>query len=241
MSHAVRTAPTGPIRRLSFRRATPPFCLLPVPGAAVAVAGAAATFVAVALVVAASAAVAAIVTLADVGRGERRRARVGEHACGLAGRGGLRWRRSGGRRCRCRCRWRWRWRCRCGRRGRGLRGQQMRPIRVPDCAFRRACRGGGPRDRAPRHVRRGRDNDACELGGGCRRGGDVHRHAGPVHDAVLPRRSDRGRDGLDGWGCREVGQNQGCRDFGRLDQVPRQEQEPADHRERERPRRKLRP
>jgi len=38
MSHAVRTAPTGPKRRVSFMRATPPFCLLAVAGAAALVA-----------------------------------------------------------------------------------------------------------------------------------------------------------------------------------------------------------
>ena len=80
MSHAVRTAPTGPKRRVSFMRATPPFCLLAVAGAAalvavplvgVMVAVPRVAFVAVSLAVPVAVAVAVVLVVVGVigGRG----------------------------------------------------------------------------------------------------------------------------------------------------------------------------
>lgn len=78
MSHAVRTAPTGPKRRVSFMRATPPFCLLAVAGAAalvavplvgVMVAVPPVSFVAVSLAVPVAVAVVVVVVGVIGGRG----------------------------------------------------------------------------------------------------------------------------------------------------------------------------
>lgn len=246
MSQAVNTAPTGPIRRVSLRRATSAFCLLAVIVAAVAVAAAAAVAAAVGVALAGLAAafgpstlvvvsssvpvpVAVIVIVCERGWCDR----VGEHARRLGF--GRRLRRRDGRKC---SRGRG-----CGRGCRSrsrLRRAQVRSQRVH-------CRNGlcaGPRDPGSDHVRGRHRDHACRLRD--RRGGrsDVNGLDGTVHDAV-PFLLRRGLRALRLHGCRRR-----CRDMGkeerrshlrRPDQAARQEQKPTYRRERQRPRAHLRP
>lgn len=242
MSHAVRTAPTGPKRRVSFMRATPPFCLLAVAGAAALVAVPlvaavvalfpfATAFVAVSLIVVVSVAVAVVVV------GSRGCERIRENPCRLGG-GGLLRRHSGGRR----WRWRWRW-SRGGGRGRRLRRPEMRPQGVAGpCRLRHRCDDRVPGGRTPRHVCRRRHDVPCELCGGRRGDGSGRdRRGGPVHHAMLLLRSDPDRRSHHRRRRREMGQHERRSDFRRLDQPPRQEQEPPDHCKRQAPRGQLWP
>ena len=235
MSHAVRTAPTGPKRRVSFTRATPPFCLLAVAGAAalvavllvgVMVAVPPVAFVAVSLAVPVAVAVVGVI-------GGRGCERICENPGRLRGGGLLRWHR--GRR-RCRCGWRWR----SGGGGCRLRWPEMRPHCVPGrCRPGHGCDDRVP-DRRTRHVYCRRHDDPRELWRRrWRHGCGVHRGGGTAEHAALPRRSDSHRRGFHGRRCCEMGQYQRRSDVHRLDQTPGQDQEPADHRKRQRPRGQL--
>jgi hypothetical protein len=204
---------------------------VPLAGAVVAVSPVAVAFVAVSPVVTVPVAVVVVVR-------SRGRERIRENSCRLGG-GNLLRRHDGRRRWRRRCRWRWM----NGGGGRRLRRPEMRPQRVAGpCGLRLRCHDRVPGGPTHRHVDRRRDDDPCELCGwrcGDRRG--MHRSGGPVPHAMLLRRGDPHRRSFHRRRRREVRQHERCSEFRRLDQPPRQEQEPSDHCKRQRPRAQLCP